>query len=74
MMARRQLRGVDLVEPLGVSQPQVAARVRGDLAWSLDELDTLSRLFDCDVIDLVPARASTRQYVHNLRSSWGLAA
>ena len=74
MMARHQLRGVDLVEPLGVSQPQVAARVRGDLAWSLDELDTLAELFGCDVCDLVPRRAHIRQYMHGSRLSWGLAA
>ena len=35
MMARRRLYGIDIVEPLGISQTQVAKRVRGDLAWSL---------------------------------------
>lgn len=71
MMARRRLYGIDLVEPLGISQTQVAKRVRGDLAWSLDELDALAGVFGCEVADLLPGRATTGGYVH---AGWGLAA
>ncbi len=71
-MGRKQLRGADLSRELGISQPQVSYRVRGELAWSLDELDTLAQVFGCDVADLLPARASTRAKLH--RDAWGLAA
>lgn len=69
MMGRRNVRGVDLAAALGISQPQVSLRVRGRLAWSLHELDTLADLFGCDVTDLLPTRAITGGYLQ-----WGLAA
>ena len=60
MMGRKQLRGADLARTLGISQPQISYRVRGKVAWSLDELDELAGLFGCDVRDLLPQHESGR--------------
>jgi DNA-binding Xre family transcriptional regulator len=61
MMARRMMSGADLSRAIGLSQPQVAKRVRGDLAWSLDELDMLAKVFRCSVTDLLPRLDSNQQ-------------
>lgn len=74
MMGRKQMRGADIARALGISQPQVSYRVRGELAWSLDELDTLATVFGCEVADLVPARATIRQYMDTTQADWALAS
>ena len=56
MMGRRNVRGIDLVPVLGISQPQVAARVRGAMEWRLHELDALAEFLDCDATDFLVRR------------------
>jgi DNA-binding Xre family transcriptional regulator len=56
MMGRRNVRGVDLVPVLGLSQPQVAARVRGSLEWRLHELDVLAEFLGCEATDFLVRR------------------
>ncbi|MBP7973444.1 MAG: helix-turn-helix transcriptional regulator [Candidatus Nanopelagicales bacterium] len=61
MMARRRMSGAGLAREMGLSQPQIAARVRGDLAWSLDELDRVAGILRCNVWDLLPRMDSNQQ-------------
>ncbi len=56
MMGRRNVKGIDLVPVLGLSQPQVAARVRGALEWRLHELDALADYLGCDAADFLVRR------------------
>lgn len=57
-MGRRRITGAELSRQLGISQPQISGRVRGEIAWSLDELDSLAAIFRCQVRDLLPRRDS----------------
>lgn len=44
-MARRGLNQTDVAAILGVSQVQVSARLRGKVAWRVDDLRTLAAHF-----------------------------
>lgn len=74
MMGRRQVTQKTLAEAVGVSQPQMSARVHGRLAWSIDDLYAVADALGCDVTDLLPSRATTHGYLHPAQSEWGLAA
>lgn len=43
--ARRNMTQVQLARALGISQPQVSARLRGETPITLDEIDALARVF-----------------------------
>lgn len=60
MMARRMLRSKDLVPVLGVSQPQISARLRGDIEWSLTEIEILADYFGEDPSVLLSGRRARR--------------
>ena len=52
-MATERRTQADLAEVLGVSQPQAGARLRGEVAWSVDEIAAVARWLGVPVADLV---------------------
>ncbi|MGN6245160.1 MAG: helix-turn-helix domain-containing protein [Motilibacteraceae bacterium] len=52
-MARRGLSQTDVAAILGVSQVSVSARLRGKVAWRIDDLTALARHFGMPVADLL---------------------
>ncbi len=51
--ARHGLRQKHLSEILGISQPQVSARLNGHLPWNTDEIDALAAAFGIEPGDLM---------------------
>lgn len=52
-MARSRRTQGDLAEALGVSQPQVSARLAGRVDWSIDELAAVSTWLDVPLSELI---------------------
>lgn len=52
-MGRYNKRQRELAEVLGISQPQVSARLRGDVAWSVDDLATIAQWLGISPADLI---------------------
>lgn len=52
-MARRRLVQMDLVPVLHVEQPQVSARLRGKVAFTLDDLEALASFFQVPLSQLL---------------------
>lgn len=53
LMARRRLVQVDLVPVLRVEQPQVSARLRGKVPFTLDDLEALAGFFQVPLSQLL---------------------
>jgi DNA-binding XRE family transcriptional regulator len=51
----------DLAEKLHISRPSVIKRERGDLSWTLAELQTLAGMFGVTVQDLLDDPPETMQ-------------
>lgn len=57
-LARRGVTQKGLAAHLGVSQPVISDRLRGETAWDIDQLDQASRFLGMtvrDLLDEVPA-------------------
>ena len=53
LMARRGVRQPQIMALLGLSQPAVSRRLNGQLAWDIDELETIGIAFGVSVAKLV---------------------
>lgn len=56
-MARQRMTQVRLSEALGLSQPQVAKRLKGEIAFDTTELETVARTLGVPVTHFFPAVA-----------------
>ena len=56
-MARAQHTQVELASILGLSQPSISSRMKGDVAWDVDELVKIAAWLDVPLSDLI-ARAA----------------
>lgn len=54
-MARRGVNQTALAAVIGVTQPQVSARLRGIVAFNVNELHAVADFLDVDVTALLPA-------------------
>jgi hypothetical protein len=77
LAAARDLSPDDVATGIGMNRSTYYRRLAG--GFSAADVAALADFFGVSVIDLYDGLggrlcASTRQYVHNLRSSWGLAA
>ncbi len=52
-LARSRKTQRDLSELLGISQPQVSARLRGSVVWDVDEIAAIAQWLGVPVSDLV---------------------
>lgn len=52
-LARNRKTQRDLSELLGISQPQISARMNGDIAWDVTELAAIAQWLGVPVADLV---------------------
>ena len=52
-LARRRHTQGELAEALGISQPQVSARLHGRIAWSVDEVAVVARWLDVPMSALI---------------------
>lgn len=57
-MARRGVRQAALAAALGLSQPQVSARLRGVVPFNVNELLAVAAFLDVPVATLLPASAA----------------
>lgn len=67
-LARQRLSQSDLARALGVSAPYVTRRMRGDLSWTVSELDRIAAWLGLSVADLLPG------VMQPFRGAWALAA
>ena len=51
--ARRGYSQRQLAQALDMPQPTCSTRWRGCTPWSVDELDQLAELFECNIVDLI---------------------
>ena len=51
--ARRGYSQRKLAQALDMPQPTCSTRWRGCTPWSVDELDQLAELFECNIVDLI---------------------
>lgn len=56
-MARRKISQRALAEKAGISQPQIYRRLRGELAFDVDELGAIANALGIDVRALLPEPA-----------------
>lgn len=49
LLGRHDLRQQDLVPALGVNQGQVSKRMKGHIAWSVDDIESLAEFFGVPV-------------------------
>lgn len=61
LLARRMMTGADLATAIGKSPMYVSRRVRGEVAFDLDDMERLAVVFGVDVADLLPRRAGSSQ-------------
>jgi transcriptional regulator with XRE-family HTH domain len=54
LLARRMMTGADLAAAIGKSPMYVSRRVRGEVAFDLDDMERLAGVFGVDVNDLLP--------------------
>jgi len=59
LMARRGVRQPQIMALLGLSQPAVSRRLNGQLAWDIDELETIGIAFGVSVAELVGGTAES---------------
>lgn len=52
-LARNRKTQRDLSEVLGISQPQISARMNGDIAWDVNELAAIADWFGVPVTALI---------------------
>ncbi len=65
LMARTGLPQAALAERLHVAQPQISKRLRGQIAWSIPELELVADLFGIDAVTLLD-RAQKSDAPHRL--------
>lgn len=53
---RRRLRNKDLAEALGVTPSVAGKKLRGDVAWSLQDVFAAAQLLDVDVATILPRK------------------
>lgn len=53
-MARQRVNQREVAKILGVSQPQVSQRLRGEIAFDTEELEKLARAFQVSASQFVP--------------------
>lgn len=54
LLARRMMTGADLATAIGRSPMYVSRRIRGEVAFDLDDMERLAGVFGIDVADLLP--------------------
>lgn len=58
-MARKNLSQRALAEVLGITQSAVSARLRGAVAFDVDELGAVASALDIPIQDLIPQEAAS---------------
>jgi transcriptional regulator with XRE-family HTH domain len=53
-MGRRRTSQKELGAVLGMSQPTISGRMRGEVVFNLDELEKIATHFDVPITDLLP--------------------
>jgi hypothetical protein len=61
LLARRMMTGADLAAAIGRSPMYVSRRVRGEVAFDLDDMERLAGVFGVEVADLLPRSAGSSQ-------------
>ncbi len=56
-MARGQRTQGELAAVLGLSQPSVSSRLKGDVAWDVDELAKVASWLDVPLAELIASAA-----------------
>jgi len=56
-MARGQHTQGELATVLGLSQPSVSSRLKGDVAWDVDELAKVAQWLDVSLSELIASAA-----------------
>ncbi len=54
LLARKMMTGADLAAAIGRSPMYVSRRVRGEVAFDLDDMERLAGVFGVEVSDLLP--------------------
>lgn len=57
-MARQRVQQRQVAEWLGISQPQIGKRLRGEIAFDTGELETLASHFAVPVVQFFPERSA----------------
>ena len=73
LLARTGLAQSALAARLHIAQPQVSKRLRGQIAWSVPELELVAPLFGMDAVDLL-TRAKNNDAPHQLSGAGPLRA
>jgi transcriptional regulator with XRE-family HTH domain len=59
LLARKMMTGADLAAAIGRSPMYVSRRIRGEVAFDIDDMQRLAEVFDVEVLDLLPKKAGT---------------
>jgi len=70
LMGRHRMSQKRLGETLGMSQPTMSARMRGEVTFNLDELEAVAATFDVPITDLLPPAEDRRSEGRDLRNRW----
>lgn len=54
LLARKRISATALAKSMGVSQTYVWRRLSGETAFDLDDLEKISKILECRVVDLLP--------------------